>query len=84
MAEKVIGCLLVSPNNCSPLLSASGEKALGSLPPREPAIKANSGTLSPNTVYGDRWPAVSPNLDVPLDLSYAGDSCECTESDAKA
>ena len=91
MAEKVIGCLLVSPNCCDvePELASQGAVCAFVSRPADldiisPAIKVNSGTLSPNTVNGDRWPAVSPNLDVPLDLSFAGDSCECTESDAKA
>ena len=76
--------------DCSPLLAvarplqSTGEKVLGSLPPRVPAIQALSGTVPDDPVHGVCWPAVSPNLECPLDLSYAGDSCERPESEAKA
>ena len=84
MAQKVIDGLLSPPGGRASSSVSSGEKALGSLPPRVPAIQALSGTVPKDSVHGVCWPAVSSNLGWPLELSYAGDSCECPESEAKA
>ena len=84
MAQKVIGGLLSPPGGRALSSVDSGERALGSLPPRVPAIQALSGTVPNDSEHGVCWPAVSSNLGCPLDLSYAGDSCEYPESDAKA
>ena len=84
MGKKVLDGLLAPADCCKPSHVGSAEKALGSLPPWVPASHAHSGTLLNDTVYGVCGPAVSSNLELPLDLSYAGDPCACTEADAKA